>query len=129
MPAQPVAYAPLLPQPPQFAAPAFRPDGGATESICGFDASYGCRWPRTEDTMRPHPRPTRYNRYSLPGRVFGWGALALSLVASLPPLARAQVQTIVSPGNPRRSPIVEVVERVKDAVVNIHSERTVAGHE
>jgi serine protease Do len=29
-------------------------------------------------------------------------------------------------GNPRRTPIVEVVEKVKDAVVNIHSERTVA---
>jgi serine protease Do len=35
------------------------------------------------------------------------------------PLARA--------GNPRRTPVVEVVERVSPAVVNIHSERTVQG--
>ncbi|HVK10236.1 MAG TPA: trypsin-like peptidase domain-containing protein, partial [Gemmataceae bacterium] len=30
------------------------------------------------------------------------------------------------PGNPRRSQVVEVVDRVKAAVVNIHSERTVS---
>jgi len=30
-------------------------------------------------------------------------------------------------GNPRRTPVVEVVERVRAAVVNIHSERTVRG--
>src|SRR5262245_22643066 len=78
--------------------------------------------------MRPHPRPTRYNRYSLPGRMVGWGALALGLAAGLP-IARAQLPVSLSAGNPRRSPIVEVVERVKDAVVNIHSERTVSGHE
>jgi serine protease Do len=29
-------------------------------------------------------------------------------------------------GNPRRSPVVDVVERVRGAVVNIHSERTIA---
>jgi serine protease Do len=78
--------------------------------------------------MRPHPRPTRYNRYSLPGRMVCCGALALSLAAGLP-VARAQVPVSLSVGNPRRSPIVEVVDRVKDAVVNIHSERTVTGHE
>jgi serine protease Do len=33
----------------------------------------------------------------------------------------------VEASNPRRSPIVEVVERVRPAVVNIHSERTVRG--
>jgi serine protease Do len=32
-----------------------------------------------------------------------------------------------SPGNPRRTAVVEVVERVRGAVVNIHSERTVRG--
>jgi serine protease Do len=32
-----------------------------------------------------------------------------------------------SPTNPRRTPIVEAVERVKGAVVDIHSERTVKG--
>lgn len=31
-------------------------------------------------------------------------------------------------GNPRRTPVVELVERVKNAVVNIHSERTVLGN-
>jgi serine protease Do len=31
----------------------------------------------------------------------------------------------VNPNNPRFSPVVEVVRKVKDAVVNIHSERTV----
>ena len=30
-------------------------------------------------------------------------------------------------GNPRRTPVVDVVERVRAAVVNIHSERTVRG--
>lgn len=32
-----------------------------------------------------------------------------------------------APGNPRRTAVVEVVERVRGAVVNIHSERTVRG--
>src|ERR1051326_8843622 len=32
-------------------------------------------------------------------------------------------------GNPRRSPVVDVVERVRGAVVNIHSERTVQSNE
>lgn len=78
--------------------------------------------------MRPHPRPTRYNRYILPSRIVRWGALALGLAVGLP-IARAQVPVSLSVGNPRRSPIVEVVDRVRDSVVNIHSERTVAGHE
>jgi serine protease Do len=30
-------------------------------------------------------------------------------------------------GNPRRTPVVDVVQKVKDCVVNIHSERTVKG--
>src|SRR5207253_4002380 len=32
-----------------------------------------------------------------------------------------------APPNPRRTPVVDVVERVRAAVVNIHSERTVRG--
>src|SRR5262249_53583932 len=40
-------------------------------------------------------------------------------------VARADDATPARPGNPRRSPAVEVVERVKGSVVNIHSERTV----
>src|SRR5437660_12443830 len=34
---------------------------------------------------------------------------------------------LAAPGNPRRTAVVEVVERVRGAVVNIHSERTVRG--
>jgi serine protease Do len=75
--------------------------------------------------MRPHPRSARHNRYSLPGRAVRWGAVVIGLAAGWPGLAPAQVAPSLAPGNPRRSPIVEVVERVKDAVVNIHSERTV----
>ena len=41
-------------------------------------------------------------------------------------LTRAADAIPVSRSNPRRTQIVEVVEKVKDAVVNIHSERTVA---
>lgn len=62
-------------------------------------------------------------------RVFRLGALVLgvglvvtpskSTAADAVPVSRTNV-------NPRRTPIVEVVEKVKDAVVNIHSERTVA---
>jgi serine protease Do len=57
-----------------------------------------------------------------------WGAWALGLgLAAIPTLAIAADAIPVSrAGNPRRTPIVEVVEKVKDAVVNIHSERTVA---
>src|SRR6516162_910019 len=56
-----------------------------------------------------------------------WGVLALGLgLAVAPALAPAADAIPVSRSNPRRTPIVEVVEKVKDAVVNIHSERTVA---
>ncbi len=56
-----------------------------------------------------------------------WGAWVLGLgLATAPALATAADAIPVSRSNPRRTPIVEVVEKVKDAVVNIHSERTVA---
>jgi serine protease Do len=56
-----------------------------------------------------------------------WGAWALGLgLAVAPTLAPAADGVLVSRSNPRRNQIVEVVEKVKDAVVNIHSERTVA---
>ena len=56
-----------------------------------------------------------------------WGAWALGLgLAFAPTLALAADAIPVSLHNRRRTQIVEVVERVKDAVVNIHSERTVA---
>lgn len=44
----------------------------------------------------------------------------------LPALAPAGSPAIPGP-NPRRTPVVEVVEKVRPAVVNIHSERTVRG--
>jgi serine protease Do len=60
-----------------------------------------------------------------------WGIWVLGLGLTAGPvaftLAAPPAEAIpVSRSNPRRTPIVEVVERVKDAVVNIHSERTVA---
>jgi serine protease Do len=75
--------------------------------------------------MTQHPHAVR----SRPVR--RWGAWALGLAAILPPvidrgLIRAADAIPVSRSNARRTPIVEVVEKVKDAVVNIHSERTVA---
>ncbi len=64
-------------------------------------------------------------------------ALAIGLSANvIPALANGPEITSAAPrsaapatlaaGNPRRSPVVDVVERVRGAVVNIHSERTVA---
>jgi serine protease Do len=60
-----------------------------------------------------------------------WGAWVLGLGLATAPVADAfgspPAEAIpVSRSNPRRTQIVEVVEKVKDAVVNIHSERTVA---
>jgi serine protease Do len=52
--------------------------------------------------------------------------LAAPLGALTQPRSPAADAIPVSRSNPRRTPIVEVVEKVKDAVVNIHSERTVA---
>jgi serine protease Do len=40
--------------------------------------------------------------------------------------AQAEENALIA-GNPRRTPVVDVVQKVKDAVVNIHSERTVKG--
>jgi serine protease Do len=50
-------------------------------------------------------------------------AAALAGLTGLVPSARAADPT--ASFNPRRTPVVEVVKRVKGAVVNIHSERTV----
>src|SRR5438552_12341982 len=46
-------------------------------------------------------------------------AVLLGIFCAVLPAAQA--------GNPRRTPVVDVVERVKAAVVNIHSERTAQG--
>src|SRR5438067_1122034 len=75
-------------------------------------------------TLHPALRPAR--------RLSRWGAWALGLGLAAAPVAYAPGSLSaadaipVSRSNPRRTPIVEVVEKVKDAVVNIHSERTVA---
>jgi serine protease Do len=52
--------------------------------------------------------------------------LAAAALACLPPLyAPARAADPAVPFNPRHTPVVDVVRRVKGAVVNIHSERTV----
>ncbi|MBL8800252.1 MAG: trypsin-like peptidase domain-containing protein, partial [Planctomycetia bacterium] len=64
-----------------------------------------------------------------PGRAARAGGAALAVL--LASLATAQAATPVAPApvltNPRRTPLVELVERVRGCVVNIHSERTVQG--
>lgn len=55
-------------------------------------------------------------------RAFAPLLLAITLLA---PAARADEPKTRAPANPRRSAAVEVVEKVKACVVNIHSERTV----
>ena len=57
-----------------------------------------------------------------PARVAAPLLLAITLLAAA---VRADESAPKGPGNPRRSQAVEVVERVKASVVNIHSERTV----
>src|SRR3954469_18653503 len=59
-----------------------------------------------------------------------WGGVALRTEARteipLPPISGRPAPAAVSRGwNPRQTPVVDVVRHVKDAVVNIHSERTV----
>jgi serine protease Do len=70
--------------------------------------------------MTQHPHAIRR-----PVRRWGTWALGLGLAVA-PTLAPAADGVLVSRSNNRRNQIVEVVEKVKDAVVNIHSERTVA---
>ena len=48
--------------------------------------------------MRPHPRPTRYNRYILPSRIVRWGALALGLAAALPTAQGVHGRDIIGMG-------------------------------
>src|SRR5579884_2380468 len=54
--------------------------------------------------------------------VLGGGAVQAE--PDLPPIEPPRVGSLRS-WNPRQTPIVEVVKRVRDAIVNIHSERTV----
>jgi serine protease Do len=58
-------------------------------------------------------------------RPAGAAAPLLLAITLLAPALRADEPAARAPANPRRSPAVEVVERVKASVVNIHSERTV----
>src|SRR5436305_8666452 len=95
-----------------------------------------------EDTMRPQPgRRTALDLFR--SRAIYTGTFALALGVIIPGaagLARGPDLTVPAPnlnkavapapslataGNPRRSPVVEVIERVRGAVVNIHSERAV----
>jgi serine protease Do len=53
-------------------------------------------------------------------------AIAVSLAALAVPVAAGQ--PVLNSNNPRITPAVEVARRVKDAVVNIQSERTISGN-
>lgn len=75
--------------------------------------------------MRPH-QPSGFLK-SLGRTCRGFVFLALSGSAVLP-VGLAQAGLPVATGNPRRTALVEVIDRVKDCVVNIHSERTVPAH-
>jgi serine protease Do len=60
-----------------------------------------------------------------PGFLSAAAPLVLAITLLAPPV-RADELKARGAGNPRRSPAVDVVERVKASVVNIHSERTVS---
>src|SRR5437660_4154496 len=53
--------------------------------------------------------------------IVGAAAVLAAAIAFFP------ARVLAAPPNPRRTAVVEVVERVRAAVVNIHSERTVRG--
>lgn len=53
--------------------------------------------------------------------------LCLGLTVCLASFALSSSPAVLSSSNPRQTPFVVIAERVKDAVVNIHSERTVHG--
>jgi serine protease Do len=98
--------------------------------LLGDDRAFpAARRPPTGDTMSLHitrdPRMRteehRQGKRLLPAR------LHLVLIAGCLALAASGPSPTVAGGNPRRTPEVEVVERVRAAVVNIHSERTVQG--
>ena len=76
----------------------------------------------------PHDAaPARRSPFTRRSRRWGAWALGLGLGRRSPAVGPGRRRHPgQSSSNPRRTQIVEVVERVKDAVVNIHSERTVA---
>lgn len=49
------------------------------------------------------------------------------LLAAVTTFGNSTISSAATPVNPRRTPVVDVVEKVRAAVVNIHSERTVKG--
>ena len=73
--------------------------------------------------MRLPPPAGRSPRRSF--RRGGW-LLGLGLAALAGGTAVAAERAALPANSPRRNPIVDVVERVRDCVVNIHSERNVA---
>jgi len=56
-----------------------------------------------------------------------WTAHALGLVLLVAPSSAWTAETAPAPFNARKTPVVDVVARVKGAVVNIHSERSAQG--
>src|SRR5688572_25024819 len=74
----------------------------------------------------PAARPSLRRSSPWGAWALGLGMVALGVPSTL--AADAPGTPALRAGNPRRTPIVEIVEKVKDAVVNIHSERTVAPH-
>jgi serine protease Do len=84
--------------------------------------------------MRPHHCRTRQSStFRLHTGIIAFGLGLSGLAPALfshdglvnPSAAPAAAPHPISAGNPRRSPVVDVVERVRGAVVNIHSERAV----
>src|SRR5581483_3845504 len=69
-------------------------------------------------SLHLHSRQARRGGSSLPSRYRIWAWFALT------PLLAGVLLSPVHAGNPRKTPIVRAVERVKGAVVNIQSERT-----
>lgn len=76
--------------------------------------------------MRLHPPARPRSQY---GHVRRWIAILGLSLASLIPCIGARAALPVAAGNARRTPLVEIIEKVKDSVVNIHSERTVPAHQ
>ncbi len=56
-----------------------------------------------------------------------WTAHALGLVLLVAPTCAWTAEPAPAPFNARKTPVVDVVARVKGAVVNIHSERSAQG--
>ncbi len=81
--------------------------------------------PRTQRRPLADPNPLGLGVFMPSQLPAARAALMLTWICLAIP-AQADESLLKGPGNPRRSQAVDVVERVKASVVNIHSERTVA---